>query len=402
MAAVPTAKEAEHHPALTLALVVGAVTGDRQGVDGAVSVGHRPLGVSQSRGAEDHVDHAQNRFGVATHRARTRSADHQAVGYHKVDRIEHARVGGHIGEHMLQSHITSGDCRGTRDVHRPGALRRGARKVQRQPVTSHGHVERNRQQLVFHAVVVQHVFKAVAAIGQAANVRAHQTHGTCAQLHQGLRHFGIAVFIQQSVQAASTQFERCQLAVQVTPQAVGQAGVRAQNGQHIVFQHTAAQDAHRRNLHRFLPTLGGRRVVVAGHRTAHVVPVCGRSQKAIQLTVAKAGLDQFEVVGVRAALIRVVEQPHVARLHAASLSGHAHGGAHGKSHGTHKHRQARLALDQGVAGDGIVQAVASVMRLGNDGVEGAAIERGVHLVGNLFESAAQHGQSDRVHCIWHW
>ena len=170
MAAVPTAKEAEHHPALTLALVVGAVTGDRQGVDGAVGVGHRPLGVRQSRGAEDHIDHAQNGFGVAAHRTRTRGTDDQAIRNHKIHRIQHTRVGGHIGEDMLQGHITGSDCRGTRDVHRSGALHRGARKVQRQAVTGHGHVERNRQQLVFHAVVVQHVFKAVAAIGQTANV----------------------------------------------------------------------------------------------------------------------------------------------------------------------------------------------------------------------------------------
>ena len=185
-------------------------------------------------------------------------------------------------------------------------------------------------------------------------MRAHQAHSAGAQLHQGLRHFGVAIFIEQAVQAAGAQFERSQLAVQVTPKAVGQTGIGAQNRQHIVVEHASAQDAHRRDLHRFLPALGRRWVVVAGHRTAHVVPVRGRGQKAIQLTAAKAGLDQLEVVGVGAAFVGVVEQPHIARLHAPALSRHAHGGAHGKSHGPHKHGQTRLTLDQGIAGNGVI------------------------------------------------
>ena len=50
-----------------------------------------------------------------------------------------------------------------------------------------------------------------------------------------------------------------------------------------------------------------------------------------------------------------------------------------------------------VAALAVVQTVAGVVRLGNDGVEGAAVERRVHFVGDLFEPTAQHGQGDRVH-----
>ena len=100
---------------------------------------------------------------------------------------------------------------------------------------------------------------------------------------------------------------------------------------------------------------------------------------------------------MRATLVRVVEQPDVAILHAgATFGGHAHGGAHGKGHRADKHRQSGLALDQRVAGLRVIQAVAGVVRLGNDGVERAAVQRGVHLVGNLLQPPAQHRKRHRI------
>ena len=93
VAAVPATKKAEHDPALALALGIASVPRNRQGVDGAIGMGHSPFGVGQGGGAEDHIDHAQNRFGVAAHRTRARSADDEAVGDDKVHCIQHTRVG---------------------------------------------------------------------------------------------------------------------------------------------------------------------------------------------------------------------------------------------------------------------------------------------------------------------
>ena len=101
MAAMPAPKKAEHDPALAFALFVAAVPGNRQSIDRAVSMGHRTLGICQGRGAENHVDHAQNGFGVTAHRTRTGGADDQAIRNHKIHRIQHTGVGWHIGEYML-------------------------------------------------------------------------------------------------------------------------------------------------------------------------------------------------------------------------------------------------------------------------------------------------------------
>ena len=98
-----------------------------------------------------------------------------------------------------------------------------------------------------------------------------------------------------------------------------------------------------------------------------------------------------------APLVRVVEQPHVTRLHAPAFLGHAHGRPHGKGHGPHKHRQSRFALNQGVTRGRVVQPVTGVVGFGNDGVERAAVKRGVHFIGDLLQPAPQHGQRDRVH-----
>ena len=214
-------------------------------------------------------------------------------------------------------------------------------------------------------------------------MRAHEAHCPRTQLDHGLRHFGVAIFIEQTIQTFGAQFQGGQLTIQITPEAVGQTRVGAQNGQDIFFQNPCTQNSNRRDLHRFLPTLGGGRVVVTWHCAAHIVPVCCRCQEAKQFATPEKRPHQFEIIGVCAAFIGVVEQPNVTVLHAAARGSGFGSSAHGKGHGTHKHGQARFALHQSVARDTVVNAVTSIVRFGNDGVERAAVKRSIHLVGNL-------------------
>ena len=126
MPTMTTPKEAEHHPALAFAFFIGAMARNRQGIDGAVGMGHSTLGIGQCSGTENHIDHAQNGFGVATHGAWPFCANDQAIGKNEVHGIKHAGVGRHIREHVFQSHITSGHRCGFGNVDGPCALRRCA------------------------------------------------------------------------------------------------------------------------------------------------------------------------------------------------------------------------------------------------------------------------------------
>ena len=56
----------------------------------------------------------------------------------------------------------------------------------------------------------------------------------------------------------------------------------------------------------------------------------------------------------------------------------------------------RTARDQRVAGFGMIDAVAAVARLGDNRAEGAAKQRRVHLVDDLFEPTTNHGECDGV------
>ena len=126
------------------------------------------------------------------------------------------------------------------------------------------------------------------------------------------------------------------------------------------------------------------------------MPVRGRSEEAKQFTIPVIRPHQLEIVRVRAALIRIVEEPDVSRDHAAALAGRLHGEPHREGHGTHEDRQAGFPLHQRIARYPVINTVARIVRLGNDRVERNAIKRRVHFIGDLLEPAAQNGQRNRI------
>jgi hypothetical protein len=55
-----------------------------------------------------------------------------------------------------------------------------------------------------------------------------------------------------------------------------------------------------------------------------------------------------------------------------------------------------VPLHQGGAGLGVIEAVAGIVRLGDDRIERRAVERCVHLVGDLHQAAVEHRERDRI------
>ena len=76
---------------------------------------------------------------------------------------------------------------------------------------------------------------------------------------------------------------------------------------------------------------------------------------------------------MRATLVRVIEDEHVTRLEGEILDlSFIDHRFHRKGHDTHKDRQARLSLDQGLARFRVVESVARVMGFSDDRIESAS------------------------------
>ena len=113
-----------------------------------------------------------------------------------------------------------------------------------------------------------------------------------------------------------------------------------------------------------------------------------------QLAVAKERPHQLEVVQMGAAVIGIIENVDIAiGEFALGLVDHR---LDRERHGADKDWQTALALHQSLAAVGVIQAVRGVMRLGDDGIEGGTKQRGIHLVGDLFQPAIEHRQRYRI------
>ena len=137
-------------------------------------------------------------------------------------------------------------------------------------------------------------------------------------------------------------------------------------------------------------------VVVARHVAADVEPMADRGEPGEHLAAAHQRAHQPEIVEVRAAVVGIVEQVGVAGVETAVARDLVDHGLHRERHGADEDRQAGRALHQRRAGLGVVEAVAGVVRLGDDRIERRAVERRVHLVGDLDQAAVEHRKRDRI------
>src|SRR5690606_33151117 len=101
---------------------------------------------------EDHVDQTHDRFGIAADRLRRLDRQDRALVDAELDRLEHAGIGRHVAEDVLQGNITGRDGGRARDVDRAGAGGRGPREVHDHAVAGNGQVEGDLERLVPDAV----------------------------------------------------------------------------------------------------------------------------------------------------------------------------------------------------------------------------------------------------------
>ena len=297
---------------------------------------------------------------------------------------------------MFQGDVAGGHRGGVGDVDRALRRRRGAGEIEQHGLPGDREVEGDGERGVGDAVVVEHVVEAVGAVRQRADGVTHEGFGAIRQRTEGFSDGGVAILVEQAVQPTFAQRQGAKLALQVTPVRQRQARVGGQDVGDVGVHAAGGTQPDGRDAHAFLEAFGGLRVVAAGHVAADVEPVACRGDPAEQRAVAEERLHEAEIVEVGAAGIGVVEQEDVAGLGAAVACHLGDDGAHRESHGADEDRQARGALDERVAGGGVVQAVTGVAGFGDDRVERGAIQRRVHLVGDLGEPAVEDGEGDGI------
>ena len=392
IAAEPPAEEGEHHPARA----VLALTTQRQRVDRAEGRGRRAVRHHLPQRTEDDADQPQDRLGIARHRPGRPDAEQRGIGDHEFDRAQHAGIGRHIREGVLQRDITGRNRGGVADVDRPEAGRRTAREIQQHPPVADFHVQRDGQAFIGDAVIVQVILEGDAAFRQAADLGLHQRGGAIRKGCEGRVQLRFPMLVQQLPKASLAEVERVELPVQVAPIRLRHARIGREDVEDILLHHARADQLHRRNADAFLVAFRRARIVVARHIAADVEPMPHARQPAEQLALPEHRSDQAEIIEMRAALIGVVEQEGVARLQPRAIRDATDHRLHGEGHGADEDRQALRALHQRGTRFGMIQAVAGVARFRDDGVERAAVERRVHLIRDLLQPPLQDGEGDGV------
>ena len=198
------------------------------------------------------------------------------------------------------------------------------------------------------------------------------------------------------MQAALAEVERVDLAVEIAPVRLRHTGVRGQDVDDVLLDDAGAKQLHRRDADALLEALRRLRIVVAGDVATDVEPVPDRCDPGEHAAVTHQWTHQTEIVEVGAAVVRIVEQIGVAGGEIAVAGDLVDHRLDRERHGADEDRQPRRALHQGGAGLGVIEAVAGIVRLGDDRIERRAVERRVHLVGDLDEAAIEHRKRDRI------
>ena len=349
ISAQAAAKEAEHHPFAAMRTPAGK----RERIDGGEGAPLRALRRDLGKGAEDHVDDAQNGLGIAADRARLRYAEQGRIGNDELDGRQAAGVCRHVGEQVLERDVAASHRSGARDVERTLAGRRRTREVETQPVALDGEIERDRQRKIGDAVVVEKIIIAVGTVRKRGDIGAHQRFRPRGQRGERRRDRVVAVLVEQRVQAPLSQIERVELPVEVAPVRLRGAGVCRKNVNDVMLQNAGAEELYRRDTKTFLEAFGRLGVEVAGHVAADVEPVSDGGKPGEDVSAAHERTHQPEVVEVRPTLIRIIEQIGVAGNDTVvrDLVDHR---LDRKRHRADEDRQSERPLHQRCAGLGVV------------------------------------------------
>ena len=191
------------------------------------------------------------------------------------------------------------------------------------------------------------------------------------------------------MQAPLAKVEGVELRVEVAPIRLRHPRICSEDVDDVALQHTAANELHRRDADALLKTFRCLRVEVAGHIATDVEPMPDRSEPGEDASLAQQWTHETKIVEVRPPIIRVVEEKSVVLGKVTVPSDFVDDGLDRECHRPDKDRQAGCSLHERGARLRVIDAMAGIMRLGDDGIERGAVERRVHLIGDLDKPAVE-------------
>ena len=166
---VSAAIEAKHHPRFP----VLAFARDRERVDRSICMGHHAIRRGLRKCRENHVDHAQNGFGISACWRRKFCRQNRTFGNNYIDRAHNTCICREVLKDMFDRDISGCNSCRKRNVDWTCTLWRGPREIQRQliPLDFKGNFDRQRR--ILDAVIVKKVLGLPTAIWKGFKFRAH-------------------------------------------------------------------------------------------------------------------------------------------------------------------------------------------------------------------------------------
>ena len=340
---------------------------------------------------EDGVGDALRHFDVARcHGRRPRRVDGAARGKRELDGARDAVVRGHIiVEQRPHREHGRGARHGGGTVHVARDLWRAAGEVEMQRTVAHRECNLHGNIRIRDAITLQPVDGTTVSSLQRREPRANPAFGIPEQRITRRVELRRAEARGERAPACRTCRTRRQLRAEIPATLRWRAHVGENETEQLVVERSGAHEAHRWHDQSLLHELRRALRHAAGAHAADVGVMCADSGESAERSVDLHRLHQREIREMRPAVIRIVEQKHIAglwiaRAHRGDCLGHC-AEVHGDVRGLRDH-----------AARGVEQRGRRVAALSNVRRQRAAHEHRAHLFGDHGNGVREHRELERI------
>jgi hypothetical protein len=269
---------------------------------------------------------------------------------------------------------------GVRRIHEARRLRIGARKVDLDIAAALGHLCGDADVAAAMAVVVEQRLAVEDAVLPACDDGARLLFGRVQNILDRLVD-GLRIELgEQFCQPPLAEMRGADHCGQIAAKIAGVADVQRDHVEHVLAQPTGLVELHWRNAQAFLVDLGRHRIVGAVGRAADIALMRAHDRPEQPLAAVEHRHEGGDIRQVAAAVIGIVHQDHIARLHVANVLLHRAGGP---GQGADMHRNVVGLRDQPRL------RIADCQREIPAGVEDLRVRRAQHGFAHLGDDGAE-------------